>query len=75
MEWQELQDSIYDNNNNNNNNNITDNLKIIFPIAYIAQIVNSLFSANDIECRLPRQRKGPGPGSYTPRDECIVHRT
>ena len=66
-----MQDSIYDNNNNNN----TDNLKIIFPIAYIAQIVNSLFSANDIECRLPCQRKGPGPGSYTPRDERIVRRT
>ena len=33
------------------------------------------FSAYNIECRLPRQRKGPEPGSYTPRDERIVRRT
>ena len=33
------------------------------------------FSAYNIECRLPRQRKGPEPGSYTLRDERIVRRT
>ena len=32
------------------------------------------FSAYSIECRLPRQRQRPEPGSYTPRDERIVRR-
>ena len=57
-------------NSNYDNNNIG-NIKIImFPIAFVQIII--FFSANNIECRLPRQRKGPEPGSNTPRDERIV---